>query len=632
MKQRVLSFLLMFAGWHLATAQLTPELLQIPMRDGKTLSAHLYRPNQQDSFPVIFIQTPYNKDNFQTGLPLGVGQNIAASDYAFVVMDWRCFYGSLPACTVNPNRGEDGYDAVEWIAEQPWCNGKVGTWGPSALGNVQFQTAREQPPHLVCAVPVVASPQTHYQQYYPGGAARTEYLETLGFLFGNSFGPIINNPHYNFFWQIAENLTMYPDEIVTPMLLIGGWFDHNTRDNLLMFDTLRALSPAGEEHRLLMGPWTHGGTGLSFVGSVQQGELSFPGAAGWQNDIANQFFAWYLLDEDNGWGDSPKVQYFQMGDNEWLTANNFPPGEMTTQSFYLHADQSLQLALPTATNAQLGYDYDPAGPSPTIGGKTLNLNLLQGPYDQSQEVESRNDALVFTTPVLEEDLVVKGAPVAYLFAASDRKDTDFALRLTDVYPDGRSLLLGETLQRMRFRNGYSTGDTAFMQPGEVYALTLTFDPLAQTFKAGHRLRLIITSSNYPRYNRNMNTGSEMYPNGNLDTLVNPLVAANTVFMQSNYPSRLDLPVESGVVAVGESGWGGAIRIFPNPAGEQVFLENLPIPASLELSDVAGRRLRRLATATRNKVLDLRGLAPGVYYLTIKNENGQWVVRKIVFGL
>jgi uncharacterized protein len=614
------------------SAQLNPEPIQIPMRDGKNLSAHLYRPNQQDSFPVILIQTPYNKNGFLPGLPLGVGQNIAASDYGFVVMDWRCFYGSLLACTANPDRGEDGYDAVEWMAEQPWCNGNVGTWGPSALGNVQFQTAREQPPHLVCAVPMVASPQTHYQQYFPGGAARTEYLETLGILFGNTFGPIINNPHYNFIWQVAENSTMYPDEIVTPMLLIGGWFDHNTRDNLLLFDTLRALSPAGEKHRLLMGPWTHGGTGLSYVGSAQQGELSFPQAAGWHNDIANQFFAYYMLGENNGWENSPFVQYFQMGDDEWLSGEVFPPENLETQTYYLLEDQSLHPVLPFAQEVQMSFTYDPTDPSPTIGGKTLNLDLLQGPYDQSDEVESRNDVLVFTTAVLEEDLVVKGSPVAYLFAASDQKDTGFALRLTDVYPDGRSILLGETILRMRFRNGYTTGDTAFMQPGEVYPITLTFDQLAQTFKAGHRVRLDISSSNYPRYNRNMNTGGEMYPNGNLDTLVNPLVAANTVFMQNNYPSRLELPVVPVEVATREPGWAGAVRQFPNPAGEQVFLENLPAPATLWLADASGKNVRQIAATSSSATLGLSGLAPGVYFLTIEDENGRKAVRKIVLGL
>ncbi len=560
------------------------------------------------------------------------GEMRAASACCCGVMDGRCFYGSLPACTANPNRGEDGYDAVEWIAEQPWCNGKVGTWGPSALGNIQFQTAREQPPHLVCAVPMVASPQTHYQQYYPGGAIRTEYLETLGFLFGNSFGAIINNPYYNLVWQIAENSTMYPDEIVAPMLLIGGWFDHNTRDNLLMFDTLRALSPAGDAHRLLMGPWTHGGTGPSSIGTAQQGELSFPEAEGWQNDVANLFFAYYLLGQDNGWDTSPKVQYFQMGGNEWLGANDFPPALPTIWNYYLSEDLSLLPVPPQTATGQLSYTYDPDDPSPTTGGKTLNLNLLQGPYDQSQAVESRNDVLVFTTAVLDEDLILRGAPAVHLFVASDRKDTDFALRLTDVYPDGRSILLGETIQRMRFRNGYTTADTAFMQPGEVYGITLTFDLLAHTFKAGHRIRLDITSSNYPRYNRNMNTGGEMYPGGNIDTLLNPLLATNTVFVQGDYLSRLSLPVKPEVVASPEPARADAIRVFPNPAGAEFFMENLPAPAAIELADTNGRPLRELETFASRTSFDTTGLAPGIYILTITSKNGNRTTRKIVVGL
>ena len=160
--------LLLFLFPVLAFGQLNPEEIDIPMRDGKTLSGHLYRPNTSDAFPVILIQTPYNKNLYSlAGLPLGVGMDLENSPYAYVIVDWRCFYGSLSACVLNVNRGEDGYDTVEWIADQDWSNGKIGTWGPSALGNVQFETAREHPPHLVCAMPEVPSPTTTYKEYLP---------------------------------------------------------------------------------------------------------------------------------------------------------------------------------------------------------------------------------------------------------------------------------------------------------------------------------------------------------------------------------------------------------------------------------------------------------------------------------
>ena len=169
-------YLLFFSFWlsislSISAQPLSPEVVDIPMRDGNTLKADLYLPDTVGNYPVILIQTPYSRLLFRVGLPLGIKKNIQSSPYAFVVVDWRCFYGSLSACKTNPNRGEDGYDVVEWIATQSWSNGKIGTWGPSALGKIQFQTARENPPSLDCIAPVVAASQTEYLEIFPGGAA-----------------------------------------------------------------------------------------------------------------------------------------------------------------------------------------------------------------------------------------------------------------------------------------------------------------------------------------------------------------------------------------------------------------------------------------------------------------------------
>ena len=300
-----------------ASAQLNFELIQIPMRDGKTLAADLYLPSTQGTYPVVLIQTPYNKNTFRLFLPLDVGLNISNSPYAFVVLDWRCFYGSTAACVPGASHGEDGYDAVEWIATQSWCSGRVATWGPSALGDVQFMTARERPPHLTCAVPMVSSPQIRYGQFYPNGVALPEYLGTLNFLFGDAFSLVAQNPYYNLVWQIAESTTYYPDELDIPMLHIGGWFDHNTEDMLAWYKAMRQTSPAADKQWLLMGPWTHGGTGLSAIGTSMQGDLDFPEAANANNTYANAFLRHYLLDEDNGWQTTSPVIYFQMGDNVW---------------------------------------------------------------------------------------------------------------------------------------------------------------------------------------------------------------------------------------------------------------------------------------------------------------------------
>ena len=372
-------------------AQLTPETISIPMRDGQVLAAHLYRPDTTGEFPVILIQTPYNKNSFQiSGLPLGVGYNLAASNYAFVILDWRCFYGSLPACGANINRGEDGYDAVEWIAEQSWSTGKIGTYGPSALGNIQYQTAREKPPHLVCCMPEVASPQTRYDVFYPGGGMILDRLQTLQILFG-SYDLVFQNPYYNLLWQVAENSTLYPEEIEVPMFLVGGWFDHNTDEVLFMLDQLRTNSGASvqDKHKLIMGPWVHGGTGIAFVGSEIQGDLTFPEAAGMNREYGMRFFDYYLRDISNGWDTLSTFQYFQSGDNEWKTSEVWPPAGVANQTYYLQNDLEISNEMPNNPSGSHSFSYDPEDPSPTIGGKTLSLGLTQGPLDQTDEVESR---------------------------------------------------------------------------------------------------------------------------------------------------------------------------------------------------------------------------------------------------
>jgi predicted acyl esterase len=605
-------------------AQLNPQSIAIPMRDGKHLSAHLYLPNTSEQFPVILIQTPYNKNFFKNnGMPLGIGYDIVASPYAFVVLDWRCFYGSLLACTANPDRGADGYDAVEWIAGQPWSNGKVGTWGPSALGNVQFQTTYQNPPHLVCAVPEVPSPQTRYHHYYPGGSIRTEYFETLNLLFGiiGGFDVVVQNPYYNALWQYVESITLRPDLINIPMLIIGGWYDHNTTDNFMLIDALAKSSalPVRGQHKILVGPWVHGGTGQSRLGSEMQGELSYPAAIGWNDALALEFFDQYLRDVDRGYENRKRYLYFQMGDDQWQETEIWPPSGLQIQTFYLHADQQLTGLGPLQEAEPIHFTYDPRDPSPTVGGKTLNFVLDQGPYDQRLSVESRNDNLVFSTAPLPQDLVVKGSIKVHLHVASNRPDTDFVIRLTDVYPDGRSMLLGSAIQRMRFREGYRVADTTSMQSGAVYPITLSMDPLAVTFKAGHRLRLIITSSNYPRYNRNMNNEGEMYPNDNIDTLVNPLVAQNTVYTGDSYPSRMELPVESAIITGNEEASAGnrECTVYPNPADNMVEISSLAENSKITLLDLVGAPIFSMHVSGSSANIDISSMTPGVYLLVIQ---------------
>lgn len=260
MKKIIIWFLLNAAIIFPALSQMLiqPTFVDsVEMRDGKKLAVDIYIPDTSGgvAYPVILVQTPYNRLLYRTiGLPL-FGNNIASANYAMVIADWRCFYGSSAACAGNYDRAKDGYDLVEWIAARTWCDGKVGTWGPSALGRIQFMTARKRPPHLVCAVPLVAGPQYSYPEYYPGGVYRTEYVQQLDALGFGSSSTILAHQTHDYVWIYSEATNFYPDSISVPLLMIGGWYDHNINVMMDFFAGIRqsSFSNVRDKHRLLMG-------------------------------------------------------------------------------------------------------------------------------------------------------------------------------------------------------------------------------------------------------------------------------------------------------------------------------------------------------------------------------------------
>lgn len=593
--------------------------LQIPMRDGVSLQGDLYPAHNDGTAPVILIMTPYGKDSFQESrLDRMFSDGAGIRHYHVVIVDWRC--GAVQACAQS-NNGEDGYDVVEWIAQQSWSDGKVGMYGPSALGNIQYMTAREQPPHLVCCVPEVSSPQTSYDQYYTGGCIHVESLESLNFLFGFA-NPVAANPHYNLVWQVAENLTMYPEDIGVPMLLIGGWYDHNILQNFRMIDTLRSTSKpeVRDLHKMVVGPWVHGGTGLAFVGSSLQGELPYPDAEAMNTFYATIFFDHHMRGIENGWEDQDVFQYFQMGEDVWKSSDTWPPVHQNPTSYYFSEENLLTTESPQISGSQT-FMYDPQDPSPTVGGKTLNLLLDQGPYDQRSEVESKGDGLIFTTEIFEAPMELAGNICLKLFVSSDRKDTDVAVRITDVYPDGRSMLLLDGIQRMRFRNGLTVNDTSFMLPGEIYPVTITLNPIAFTITPGHRLRVIITSSNYPRFNRNMNNGGEIHPNNDFDAVVDPLIATNTLHYGGLVPSQISIPLTNASTPVQEVRQAFHFDIFPNPTSGLVNIQAEGTLQKVELLDVDGRLVLTKLVDAMALELNLKSLNNGFYIIRCTTAKG-----------
>ena len=534
--KRCLAVILSLSSLTLAASD--PSLIwtaiSIPARDGKTLAADLYSADATPQRkPVILIQTPYNKNYYRTDDASGLGGKKFPTDahYNYVVVDWRGFYGSKGADVPGYDRGLDGCDCVEWIAAQPWCDGKVGTWGSSALGVIQYQTARRHPPHLACITPQVKDFQTLYENYYYGGDYRKEHVESverLGFL---STAAVLAHPALDATWRAAAANTAMAPDIEVPALVVGGWYDHFPTDVLRSFEDLRTASApaAREKHRLIVGPWLHTG-----VGESQQGVLEYPNATDlYSTEI--RFWDYCLRGVSNGWDQEPVVSYYQMGENAWRTAPAWTGIPRMEKSLYLQPAGGLSEALPPEGALPDGYIYEPDDPTPALGGSRFNPfdpSVLTGPQDLREAIETRPDVLVYSTPVLEEDLRVNGALRVDLFVSSNRVDTDFCVRLTDVYPDGRSLVMTQGIRRTRFRNSSSTPE--LMTPGQIYPVTVELQDLALTFLRGHRLRVDVCSADYPHYDKNRNDGGPMYSSG-------PSYSAlNTVYHDAAHASRIVL--------------------------------------------------------------------------------------------
>lgn len=508
----------------------TRTVLQIPMRDSKNLAADLYSSDSQIRKPTILVQTPYDKSKYWTQLKQRIPFSLA--DYNIVILDWRGRFASKDTASAKANTGQDGYDAVEWIAKQTWSDGKIGTYGGSALGDVQFKTASENPPHLVCAVPMVKDFKVTFEQFYFGGEYRkeqTEALQNLGFFETKT---ILAQPTYNQFWKTIESKSDISSSIKVPMLMIGGWFDHYPDLVLRAFADIQTKSNASvkTKHKLIFGPWQHGN-----LDEKKQGILEFENAVGFGDRHAIMFMDYYLLGRKNNWEAVPTVQYYQMGDEVWKNAQSWDTVPRGETSFYLNTNTSLTLEKSSSDATSLSFSYDPKDPTPSFGGKRFDPtkpNLVAGPQDQ-KTVESRKDVLVFSSNALTSDLQINGMMKAQLYFSSNQADTDISVRFCDVYPDSRSVLMVEGIQRARFRNSLEKEE--LLKPGEIYEINVKLQNMALTIKKGHKIRIIISSASYPIFDRNPNNGGKLYADNTLN------IALNKVFFGKDKFSRIILP-------------------------------------------------------------------------------------------
>jgi predicted acyl esterase len=597
-----------FAIGITAFSQMTPTYddILIPMRDGEFLEADVFVPTGTTTGEVVLVQTPYNKDLLSWSLPLGIGMNLDSQPYIWVIVDWRGFYGSNGADLSNFTRGEDGYDVCEWITQQTWHADRIGTWGPSALGGVQYNTAREQHPNHTCAVPVVAHPQQAYDDYYYGGVlekARLEQLDALGY----GLSPIVlANTYYSPAWQFSENNSWYPTDIIIPTLQIGGWYDHNIDKMLDWYEATRNSADIAVRNKqwLLVGPWVHGGTGVATVGSATQGELSYPNAAGYSNTMARDFLDYYLLDIANNWDNTDMITYYEMGKDTWNSSNATRIDLTNYDVMYLTEYEQLTSFTGTASTS---FVSDPRNPSPTIGGANLHPTLSQGPYDQIS-LESRGDIITFESAAAMTDISISGNVTLDLFVESNQADCDISVRLVDVYPDGRNMLITDGIKRMRFRNGYTTADEAFMSPGTVYEAQVQLAVTNYTWEVGHKIKAYIGGNSSYRWDVNLQNGGTMYVAGDTNT------ANITIHHNATYPSKINLPGNNPTLSANKLN-SLDFSLYPNPTNDILFIHSEGKNNHYSIVDLTGRTLKEGSLI--NGEINVKEFNAGSYILLVE---------------
>jgi predicted acyl esterase len=512
--------------------------LSVPMPDGTLLATDVYLPTGSGPFPVILLRTPYDKNG-----GAGIGAEGTRRGYAIVVQDTRGRFASggenLPFEGDGWWEGrQDGYDTVQWISKQPWCSGKIGSMGGSAVGITQIGLAGTGSPHLTAQHIVVAPPDLYHYTIFPGGVFKKALVED--WLRGTRHSPDslafwTRHTRYDAFWRERDLATRW-SKVNAPAVHLGGWYDIFGQGTIDAFQGFQTRGGAGARGRqkLVMGPWTHG------VLQEKAGQLTFRNSSRPPGNVHDswRWFDHHLKGERNGMDALPAVTYYTMGDstdpsapgNVWRTASRWPPAATETTSYYLHADRTLATDRPAA-GTPITYSYDPRDPAPTVGGPQLTLPA--GPMDQ-RELERRADVLVFTSEPLVTPLEVTGRVRVRLYALSDAPDTDFMAKLCDVYPDGRSVNICEGQLRARFRAGFQR--ETLLRPGEVARFDIDLWSTSVIFNRGHRLRVQVTSSSAPGYDPNPNTGAAFRADATTR------VARNTLYVDARRPSSIELPV------------------------------------------------------------------------------------------
>ncbi len=518
------------------------QTLRIAMSDGIHLATDVYLPAGKGPFPVVLTRTPYGRSGKNKS---ETGERFTRNGCAYVVQDMRGRFDSegesIPFNGCGWSEHKDGIETLAWIRKQPWCNGKIGTIGGSACGitqNLMAGATAEYWPDVQYIN--VAAASLYHDAAYVGGALRKCQVENWST--NNKFDPkaiqlMRDHPCYDSYWHQFDTTRKFA-AMKSPAIHVGGWFDTFAQGTIDAFTGRQHQGGEGARgcQKLVMGPWCHSGFRKEGVGDLVFPNAQHPDKYSWE-----RLFEYYLLEFDNGIKNEPAISYYTMGDtsikdapgNEWRSADNWPVPANDT-AFYFHADKRLSGAYPAPGNIFLEYTFDPTNACPTIGGK--NLTIDRGPRNQ-KPIESRSDVILFTSPALNEPVEVTGRVKAKIFIESSAVDSDLSVRLCDVYPDGRSFEMAEGMLRLRYRKSLEKPE--LLVPGKVEEATVDCWSTSVVFNKGHRIRVIVTSSNYPRFDVNPGTGQPWSNTGE------KLKQTNRIHCSSERASCIILPVVAG---------------------------------------------------------------------------------------
>ena len=519
----------------------TEQHTMIPMRDGRRLSAYLYYPQGSGTWPAVFEQRYASLRGRTTRLGAA---GLARHGYVVALVNYRGTHLSegkwVGYRALQWGELSDGYDTCEWLAKQKWCTGKIGTFGSSQGGYAQNYLAVTQPPHLKCQYMVDTGLSLFHEGYRIGGTTRPERFQGMEKICRNPqdnrdlLAEWFSHPTYDDYWR-DEDCTLHFDRMNVPCFTIGSWYDFMNQGSIASF--------AGRQHhggkqsrgqqKLLIGPWLHGRTNKG----NRVGDLTYPQNAGWPvHAHMIKWFDHYLKGSSGDAFEEPAVRYYVMGavgedgapGNVWRQADDFPPDSQATDLFF-HQAGGLSETPPREPHSSTSYESDPRNPM-SIPGRSF-----PGARD-SRAFEQQSQVRTFTTSPLARPVEWTGRVKVHLKVSSTAPDTDFLVRISDVYPDGRSILIVDYPLRARYRTGFEK--EVFMQQGEVYSLQWDVGWLSQIFNTGHRIRVTVASTGAPLYEPNPQTGQPL----TIEFPENARTAVNTIYHSSRHASRIIAPI------------------------------------------------------------------------------------------